>query len=263
MKKFSILVLALILLVGMLACKGTTTQPEAETTDAPTEAPTDAPTDVPAPDCVAEFAGTWVLGSCTYGGVIIDPTQLGMEITAVLNKDLTCTLTMTDEDDQSGTWEYADGAILLTDATETMTFAYDEETDSLSVEQDDMTMVLYREGKVPVVTVTDAPTGIQAEDIVGTWTLSHATAYGIEIPASELGTDMTVILNADSSGTFISGDTNVAGCTWTIEITEGVAEMVLSYAGTEMLRLAYDGTYLFLTTDSEGVEVVMYFARTA
>ena len=57
--------------------------------------------------------GEWFVTEMTQGDMTIDPATMGMEISLMLNEDGTMVMTMAGEGVE-GTWEMADGKLLLT-----------------------------------------------------------------------------------------------------------------------------------------------------
>ena len=102
----------------------------------------------------------------------------------------------------------------------------------------------------PDVTNGTAPTA--NADLIGTWNFTKARAMGMEIPASMMGTTMTVVLNADGTGSLgTDGSSNAVD--WTLQDDQ----VVLSIAGQEIITLIYDGTVLTLDTGSASVELIL------
>lgn len=91
-----------------------------------------------------------------------------------------------------------------------------------------------------------------ADALVGTWTFTKAKAMGMEIPASMMGTTMSIVLNEDGSAALISDGSSTAFA-WTVG-EDGT--ILLTVADTEVFRLSYDGAALTLLTGAEGVEMV-------
>ena len=88
--------------------------------------------------------------------------------------------------------------------------------------------------------------------LVGTWNFTKAKAMGMEIPASMMGTSMTLVLNADGTAS-LSTDDSTNDLEWTMEVDGTVS---LSVAGTEIFTLTYDGTVLTLATGAADVEMI-------
>ena len=91
-----------------------------------------------------------------------------------------------------------------------------------------------------------------SDGLVGTWTFTKAKAMGMEIPASTMGTEMSIVLNEDGTAALIT-DGSATDLEWSLK-DEGT--IVLSVAGTVIFTLTYDGTILTLDTGAGGVEML-------
>ena len=75
---------------------------------------------------------------------------------------------------------------------------------------------------------------------------------GMEIPASSMGTTMSLELKADGKAVLTSGDEPI-DLDWAVKEDGTVA---LSAVGSEIFTLIYDGTTLTLITEGNSVEMV-------
>ncbi len=91
-----------------------------------------------------------------------------------------------------------------------------------------------------------------AEELVGSWTLTKARAMGVEIPASMMGTEMSLVLSEEGTA-ILMADGSPTELEWAIR-EDGKVD--LTAAGTEIFSLVYDGTVLVLVTESDSVEMV-------
>ncbi len=89
-------------------------------------------------------------------------------------------------------------------------------------------------------------------ELVGTWTFTKAKAMGMEIPASMMGTTMTLILKEGGAAS-LSTDGSESDMQWSLR-EDGT--VVLSTAGSEIFTLTYDGTALTLMPGTDAVEMV-------
>ena len=96
---------------------------------------------------------------------------------------------------------------------------------------------------------TKAPT---AEALVGSWTFTKARAMGMEIPASMMGTEMSLVLGEDGTAVLLA-DGSPTELEWTIREDGRVALMALD---EEIFLMSYDGSVLILTTVSDSVEMI-------
>ena len=74
----------------------------------------------------------------------------------------------------------------------------------------------------------------------------------MEIPASSIGTSMTLILKEDGTAS-LSTDNSENDLEWSLREDGSV---LLSVAGTEIFTLSYDGTNLTLIPGTDAVEMV-------
>ncbi len=164
--------------------------------------------------------------------------------------------------DGTGTLQFMDDRAEITWTEDTLTYEgesipYTRQGDHilLSIEDEalelapaaEMEALLSDKGQKTAATVTPA-----AQEMVGTWTFTKARAMGFEIPASSMGTTMTLKLAADGTATLTSDDDPV-DMEWSVQ-EDG--NLVLSTGGIEIFTLIYDGASLTLVTESDSVEMV-------
>ena len=90
------------------------------------------------------------------------------------------------------------------------------------------------------------------DPLVGVWTLTKAKAMGIEIPASMMGTTMSLELKADGKAILTSGEEPI-DLEWALKEDGTIA---LSAVGSEIFTLTYDGAALSLLTEGDSVEMI-------
>ena len=90
------------------------------------------------------------------------------------------------------------------------------------------------------------------EELAGSWTFTKAKALGLEIPASEIGTSLTLVLNEDGTVTRLA-DGTPDELMWVIQEDGRVS---LTVADEEIYALTYDGTVLTLDTGVNGMEMI-------
>ncbi len=98
---------------------------------------------------------------------------------------------------------------------------------------------------------TDQPQSNAPAGLVGSWTFTKAKAMGMEVPASMMGTTMSLVLNENGTAV-LSTDNEVNDLEW---YTNEEGAIVLTVAGTELFTMIYDGETLTLDTGA-GVEMV-------
>ena len=98
---------------------------------------------------------------------------------------------------------------------------------------------------------TTETTTADANGLVGSWTFTKAKAMGMEIPASMMGTTMSIVLREDGTAVLTTDDSS-NDLEW---IVQDDGTVILSVAGTEVFTVIFDGTFLTLDTGA-GVEMV-------
>ena len=196
----------------------------------------------------------------TAGGQTIDlipfMTNLGIDVKSVcliMRSDNTGSIQMMEEGGGEFTWtEEAftanDGSIpytregehiILTINDEVIEFAPAAEIEEL------LAQVAPKEEKKETVVP-------EAEALIGTWTFTKAKAMGMEIPAEQVHTAMTLVLNEDGSAVLLT-EGSPTEIDWAVK-EDGT--IVLNLADAEVFTLSYDGTVLTLQAGAEGVEMI-------
>ena len=180
----------------------------------------------------------------------IDPREICLELRPdgtghiqIMDEDSSADFVWTEDtfsvDGQSVPYTWVGDHILLDVEGESIEFAPAAEVEALlgDTEPEDTTVE-------PVPDETDG--------LVGTWTFTKARAMGIEIPASSMGTTMSLELKADGKATLYSGDSPI-DLDWAVKEDGSIS---LSAVGAEIFTLTYDGTALTLITEGDSVEMV-------
>ena len=165
--------------------------------------------------CVAfaegvDYVGTWVLTGAESDGVQMGPSTLaaiGMDMKVVVNADGTVTLSMMGME-EGGTWAATENGIAITDSTETVEIAYQNEM--LLMNQSGVTMMLTREGAAPAIVEAEGPTALAGVDPVafeGQWLLTTANFMGVEMSAETVGVYMALVLS-QGQALFATNDEN-------------------------------------------------------
>lgn len=153
--------------------------------------------------CVAfaegvDYVGTWVLTGAESDGVQMGPSTLaaiGMDMKVVVNADGTVTLSMMGME-EGGTWAATENGIAITDSTETVEIAYQNEM--LLMNQSGVNMMLTREGAAPAIAEAEGATALAGVDpaaFEGQWLLTTANVMGMEMPVDGLGLYMALVLS--------------------------------------------------------------------
>ena len=91
-----------------------------------------------------------------------------------------------------------------------------------------------------------------AADLAGNWIFTKAKAMGLEIPAEQMGSGMSLAFHEDGTVTMLS-DGAPSEMEWVIQ-EDGKVSM--SAEGIEIFELSFDGTVLTLTTAADSVQMV-------
>lgn len=196
--------------------------------------------------------GTWYLIGASAQGVTVSPEQLGMEMSITLNEDGTALLTLTGEEDSTGSWTSDGSTVTVDDGADVIELSVNEDG-TLSGEAGGAIMIFATE--IPEATPAAAPLeAVALEDFNGEWVAFKGVAMGAEVPLESLGLNMTFQI-ADGSVTVLS---NGVGGTVPAAL-EGNA-LVVNASPAISLYLYDDGTMAF-TQESSGMSVDIFFAK--
>jgi len=244
MKKYRIIVLALVLVLMMVACSNQKAESTAE------------PTDEPKKD--SSLVGTWMINAVEGKGQSFNATMLaafGIQITFDFHEDGIVDITAYG-DTTSGMYTFADNVVVVTDDTGDTKGVYDPETDTIVLDDDGEMLTLVRTGSEASIEPTQepeqTPVDMTAEKVVGTWNLSKAKANGITLPASQLGFEMSFTFNEDGSASMLYEGETTNDLTWR---QDGDVVKLGAY-GVDLYDFAFDGSTLTLHEDSENVDLI-------
>lgn len=230
--------------------------------------------------CVAfaegvDYVGTWVLTGAESDGVQMGPSTLaaiGMDMKVVVNADGTVTLSMMGME-EGGTWAATENGIAITDSTETVEIAYQNEM--LLMNQSGVNMMLTREGAAPAIVEAEGATALAGVDpaaFEGQWLLTTANVMGMEMPVDGLGLYMALVLS-QGDALFATTDDNgeivTEQVSYTVAEVEGVGT-VCTIIGQDSatgeivevldLKMLSDGR-LNWSLDMDGLIVEYYFTK--
>ena len=176
----------------------------------------------------------------------MDPKDIYLELRA----DGTGHIQIMDTD-SAGDFNWTDG--YLTYEGESVPFTWEGDHILLTVEGESIEFAPAAEVEALLngsgTGVVDEP----ADDpLVGVWTLTKAKAMGIEIPASMMGTTMSLELKADGKAILTTGEEPI-DLEWALKEDGTIA---LSAVGSEIFTLTYDGAALSLLTEGDSVEMI-------
>lgn len=179
-----------------------------------------------------DYTGEWMLTGAQSGGITLDLTVLGLDMTMFIMEDGVCALYAMGEE-EAGVWEYIEGGIAVTDAdAATMNLILNEEG-ALTTEQDGVTMIFERmEYAMPL-------SGLTVADFNGDWVFVYAETAGQLVSAEEAGLAISIQL-LDGAGH--------------IEITDAEGTEAID-AVCEVEEVADLGTVMyFMYVDETGVQ---------
>ena len=277
MKRYLILVLALVMTLSAFACtqketaqnndaQQTEPMPEAEATAEPEPEATAEPepevTAEPEPMPVAtewpeSIVDIWVLTKAEYSGITMNMANLGMNGTLTFDANGKVTAEMNGE---TSSVDYTVSGMTVTFTEDGQTFegVYDPVIDAIVIEQEEngQSGKLYLERQSTVearpAVVEREIVDVTAEDAVGTWELTQAKKSGIEIPVSMIGITMTLTLNADGTASVLSSEETADAFQWTVR--DG--KVVLSALGRKIYEIAFDGVNLLIEESNTGVTLI-------
>lgn len=220
----------------------------------------------------ASFVGKWVMTGMVANGVEMGTetmSMFGLTLTLTLNEDGTCVVDGMGQK-ESGTWTATPAGVAITDPTETLEFAYVD--DMLVMDDAGSRMMLTREGAAPAIVekAAAAPVmNVPAEAFEGTWELTSANVFGMDITAADMGVTMSFDLAA-GAGTYLEGDDTSlyeVPITYTVTDPEGEPTLLtLLYQDetlTEPMELLVlnmlDDGRLLCAIEMDGMEISYYF----
>lgn len=210
----------------------------------------------------ADIVGTWMLVSAGAAGVTFDLAEMGLEqMTVTFNADGTCEavyLGIT----ESATWTAQDGGALVTDSLGQQSSYVLQDDGTLYTEDDGVSMIFER-GEAPAAQDTQEaaqpPEGVRTDaalaDFNGEWTISYATAMGMQMEPETLGLDMNLSISDGSITIAGSGEQSV----YTAALENGA--LVFSQSGLEMPLYLYEDGTLSMTMNMGGLNVEIVFER--
>lgn len=238
-------------------------QPTEEPTPEPIEEPTPEPTEEPTPEPTqkpleaADLYGIWSLDRIDYGGSILAPSDLGMEMYLEFREDgsmreLQASYGSVEE--TFDTYAVGDNAILIGTGDDSGELVYDAENHTVALELEEdgkqirMIFAYTPDAVLPEVTSEGV---IAKEDLVGTWNTVGATLGELTLTAEQLGDSGVLTLIFREDGMVQVGSKQSEGGAVPYRITETAIEM---YDGEtvlyEAIYNAEDGTLRLLEPNS-------------
>ena len=160
-----------------------------------------------------------------------------------------------------GTWAQ-DGGALVTDSLGQQSSYVLQDDGTLYTEDDGVSMIFER-GEAPAAQDTQEaaqpPEGVRTDaalaDFNGEWTISYATAMGMQMEPETLGLDMNLSISDGSITIAGSGEQSV----YTAALENGA--LVFSQSGLEMPLYLYEDGTLSMTMNMGGLNVEIVFER--
>ncbi len=258
MKKILAIALCALMTLSVLACTASPAAPAADApqteataapVEQPTEEPTPEPTEEPTPEPTqkpleaADLYGIWSLDRIDYGGSILAPSDLGMEMYLEFREDgsmreLQASYGSVEE--TFDTYAVGDNAILIGTGDDSGELVYDAENHTVALELEEdgkqirMIFAYTPDAVLPEVTSDGV---IAKEDLIGTWNTVGATLGELTLTAEQLGDSgaLTLIFREDDTVQVESKQSEGGAVSY--RITETAIEM---YVGETVL---YEATY--------------------
>lgn len=272
MKKILAIALCALMTLSVLACTASPAAPAADApqteataapVEQPTEEPTPEPTEEPTPEPTqkpleaADLYGIWSLDRIDYGGSILAPSDLGMEMYLEFREDgsmreLQASYGSVEE--TFDTYAVGDNAILIGTGDDSGELVYDAENHTVALELEEdgkqirMIFAYTPDAVLPEVTSEGVLT---KEDLVGTWNTVGATLGELTLTAEQLGDSGALTLIFREDGIVQVESKQTEGGAVSYRITETAIEM---YVGEtvlyEAIYNAEDGTLRLLEPQS-------------
>lgn len=244
-------------------------QPTEEPTPEPTEEPTPEPTEEPTPEPTqkpleaADLYGIWSLDRIDYGGSILAPSDLGMEMYLEFREDgsmreLQASYGSVEE--TFDTYAVGDNAILFGTGDDSGELVYDAENHTVALELEEdgkqirMIFAYTPDAVLPEVTSEGVLT---KEDLIGTWNTVGATLGELTLTAEQLDSASLLTFRFDEDDTVLlsTPDREIGAISY--RITANAVEL---YAGEtvlyELTFNAEDGALRLLEPNS-GVTFIL------
>lgn len=150
-----------------------------------------------------DYTGVWYLVSVETEGTVLNPADLGMEMSFTLNEDGTAFISQTEEEDLTATWTADGTTITIAAEDEPVTFILTD--DGLLVGGDeDLQMTFGREAPSPGFVPSPEKAATDIIEFDGTWNITMVNAFGMVVPFSAMA-DMVGF-----GGTIIIQNGNIA-----------------------------------------------------
>ena len=215
--------------------------------------------------------GEWFVTEMLAGEMSINPADMGMEISLVLNEDGTMVMTMAGES-QNGTWALADGKVQLTagEGDEASTVEMTVEEDGTLKGGDEGQVLVFSREK-PEGLVIPTPVDAESEDaFLGTWNVYMIGMDGQVMPLSmmtaagfEIGGTMTI--EAGKATMSLNLIVEIPEITGTTAFADGKLSLTVEGVETPFVIQATDTGALyteFVSPDAENPTVMpLYFEK--
>lgn len=215
--------------------------------------------------------GVWYMQSMKQDGTEMDAsilTSMGMSMTLTLNEDGTASMSMTGQEEiQEGTWSF-DGTTGVLSFGNELTFTVEDDTiimeqpsDSLEEGMEPAVVVFGREpAEAASVSLAPAVEDPELSDFNGTWNATTYVAFGLPLPLSMSGADITMTLDEGKAQvTAITKDLNNHSEVIDTKEEEFAAELTndgtlyVDFEGVAILEaLQLEGSGIYLTLHEDG-----------
>ena len=140
-----------------------------------------------------EVTGVWYLNELSYDGITMSAASIGLEFIMTLDADGSALIVMTDAEDETGSWSWEGGQLVVTSVGEPLVLTLVGGALHAVGEEGDSQMVFGREPAAdesyqPAAMVTDA----LLEDFDGAWAAVLVDFGGVQLPVAALGLEMSL-----------------------------------------------------------------------
>lgn len=213
-----------------------------------------------------DITGTWYLTSAIAQGVTLSASDMGLDLSFVLNADGTATMIGFDENPVTSSWSQSGGTITIDGETATY------ENGELSIEASGVTMIFSRDSaNVEATSVTGSVISADSEDaFFGSWKVDKVGSGGFTFSAdmmSSFGVDdisvdiaagkATINVAVTGSSVALESDTALENGALSITMKQSAYEEYFKFTAFELM----DDGCLHTTLTSGGSTVDLYLSK--
>lgn len=200
---------------------------------------------VPALAETVSVEGAWYLVAVAMEGMEINPADLGIDMSIVLNADGSAELTSTGVEPAAATWAFDGTTVTITEGEELPVAFTLTEDGTLVTEEAGLSMIFSREA-VSATVIAPALENVTVEDFNGEWIGNAARTMGMYMPITELGLNVNVAIDNGSITLTMDGESTTG-----VAVLEGNALTCVLDEADFTMTLLEDGTLCMATASGE------------